>query len=156
MSDRLDLLALNWQVTITRATGQTATFTRLQTLAKSKQGVQGPTGPAGLDNQDFPFLADSRDALRAANKGAGMYVVNDFIGRYSGGTSGDFDMFLAPNEFRFGSSAQTGNNSRLEYSRTAGKLRGIGSDGETEQWYASVDDGAISAGAGAVRLDANG
>lgn len=152
-----NVVSLTWQIAVKRLTGQTVILTKTQTLTKSlagQTGATGQTGPTGADNQDFPFL--EADAAALAGKPAGMFMVNDYVGHWTG-TAFDMYMGVGPAdgngvrnaEFRFGGSGAA----QLGYA--GGKLRGLDSGG-MEQWYASSIDGALVAGAGAVRLDLNG
>ena len=116
-------------------------------------GAPGAPGADGADNQDFPFLDDSVAALQARSAAAGMYMVGGYVGHYTGGGAGTFDLFMGVNggaaELRFGGAG----NAKLEYS--GGKLRGVDTGG-VEQWYASATDGKLYAGAGGVVLQDDG
>ena len=131
------------------ATGATgATGSTGATGATGATGPTGPTGPAGADNQDFAFLEANAAAM--SGKPAGLYMVAEYLG-YWNGTAFTAYIDNAGN-FRFGG---TTGAARLEYSASAGKLRGTNSS-NVEQWYASSSDGKIYAGAGAVTIDATG
>ena len=83
-------------------------------------------------------------------KAAGLYMTNANVGYWNGTAFGAY--IDSSGNFRFGSGS---GSAKLEYSASAGKLRGVDTGG-TEQWYASASDGKIYAGAGAVTMDASG
>lgn len=79
---------------------------------------------------------------------AGLYLTSTHLGYYNGSA---WKAWLASSgEFYFGGSS----GAHLEWNGT--KLRGIGTDGTTEQWYAQSTDGKLYAGAGSVWLDSAG
>lgn len=83
-----------------------------------------------------------------APSAAGLYLTATHLGFYNGSA---WKAWLASSgEFYFGGSS----GAHLEWNGT--KLRGIGTDGTTEQWYANSTDGKLYAGAGAIVLDAAG
>ena len=83
-------------------------------------------------------------------KSAGLYLVAEYLGYWNGSA---FAAYIDHSgNFRFGSGS---GSAKLEYSASAGKLRGVNTGG-TEQWYASATDGKIYAGAGNVYMDATG
>lgn len=88
------------------------------------------------------------DRFGEAPDAAGLYLTATHLGYYSGSA---WDLWIASSgEFYFGGSS----GAHLEWNGT--KLRGIGTDGTTEQWYANSLDGKLYAGAGNVQLAADG
>lgn len=79
---------------------------------------------------------------------AGLYLSSTEMGYWNGTAWKTW--IASTGEFYFGGST----GAHLEWSGT--KLRGIGTDGTTEQWYARSSDGKLYAGAGAVKLDVDG
>lgn len=83
-----------------------------------------------------------------APSSAGLYLTPTHLGYYNGSA---WKAWIASSgEFYFGGSS----GAHLEWNGS--KLRGLGTDGTTEQWYAQSTDGKLYAGAGAIALDAMG
>jgi len=83
-----------------------------------------------------------------APSSAGLYLTGSHLGYYNGSA---WKAWIASSgEFYFGGNS----GAHLEWNGT--KLRGIGTDGTTEQWYADSTDGKLYAGAGNVKLAADG
>jgi len=79
---------------------------------------------------------------------AGLYLTSTHLGYYNGSA---WKAWIASNGFfYFGGDS----GAHLEWNGT--KLRGIGTDGSTEQWYANSTDGKLYAGAGSVFIDVAG
>lgn len=79
---------------------------------------------------------------------AGLYLTPTHMGYFNG--SAWKAWISSSGGFYFGGSS----GAHLEWNGT--KLRGIGTDGTTEQWYAQSTDGKLYAGAGAIALDSTG
>lgn len=83
-------------------------------------------------------------------KSAGLYMVAEYIGYWSGTA---FTAYIDnAGNFRFGSGS---GSAKLEYSASAGALRGVNTSG-TVTWYAQASNGKLYAGAGNVWLDNGG
>ena len=79
---------------------------------------------------------------------AGLYLTATHLGFYDGAA---WKAWIASSgNFYFGGDS----GAHLEWNGS--KLRGLGTDGTTEQWYAQSSDGMLYAGAGNVRLSSTG
>lgn len=83
-----------------------------------------------------------------APSAAGLYLTPTHLGYYDG--SAWKAWFSSGGPFYFGGNS----GAHLEWNGT--KLRGIGTDGTTEQWYAQSTDGKFYAAAGAIGMDSTG
>lgn len=80
----------------------------------------------------------------------GLYLTPTHLGFYDA-TATAWKAWIADNGFFY-----FGGDSGAHLEWNGVKLRGIGTDGTTEQWYANSTDGKLYAGAGDVILDTNG
>jgi len=81
---------------------------------------------------------------------SGLYLTPTHMGFYNA-TAGAWKAWIASNGFFY-----FGGNSGAHLQWNGERLRGIGTDGTTEQWGANSLDGKLYAGAGKVWLDSSG
>ena len=79
---------------------------------------------------------------------AGLYLTPTHLGYFDGSL---WKAWIASNGYFY-----FGGNSGAHLEWNGAKLRGLGADGTTEQWYADSTDGKIKAGSGNVELSALG